>query len=667
MTRNKWIAALAILSISKSVSAGQSGPVSLSHFEPLQRFSMESRAVDGSRKLTGAGPVDMKFDALGRSFELELTPNANLQAAPGGNEVGGGVPYRGRIAGNPESWVRITVIDGTPTGLIWDGTEMLAIERPGNNVAESGSTIIYRLADAVVASGAMACGGGTPITNGGTVYKALVSELNVSKEQALGAVSELNMGAIGDFEFFGRHGNASHDEIVARLNNVDGIFSQEVGIQINVPVVEVFSDANDPFSNELNASLLLDELATYRRNNATQNANGLTHLWTGKNVQSNSGSASTVGIAFTGGLCNQRFGAALSEGRSSQAFDSLIAAHEIGHNFGAPHDAVPGPCENTQPNFLMATTLNNSDRFSQCSKDEMADDIVQAEIDGCITPLPSVDMRINLVGTDPTILLGNAANVTFDVANGGTVQATNVTADFTLPTNISLISAAASIGSCNAGAGSVSCVIGAVDGASMVTVALTADTTGIGAGTIDASVGADVDDNLSNNTASALLTVQPAVNLGVTAPAARRIDVNASTSLSLTLENSSVLDATAVTLDISVSSGLQANSASWSAGTCMVAGTRIDCQAATLDAQSTSTLTINVTGTSAGTRTVSVSMSSLEADADPSNNSASATINVGSAAEESSGGGSMGYLVLLMLAFAGMRGYAQLERRKLVP
>ena len=74
--------------------------------------------------------------------------------------------------------------------------------------------------------------------------------------QAPGAVSEIDIGTIGDFEFFGVHGANSDTAIMERMNNVDGIFSTEVGIQINVPVVETFTDAADPFSDELNGGLL---------------------------------------------------------------------------------------------------------------------------------------------------------------------------------------------------------------------------------------------------------------------------------------------------------------------------------------------------------------------------------------------------------------------------
>jgi uncharacterized repeat protein (TIGR01451 family) len=650
MTAIRWVAAWAIFTFSASAFALEAGAISLSHHETLQRLSIHGHATDGSQKLAVAGPVDLSFDALGRSFELQLAPNSNLLAVARNVASNGVVPYRGQLAGNANSWARIVIANGAPAGLIWDGTELFAIERPGDNIVSSSSSIIYRFADAVIAPGSITCGSSDVFGNAGAVYKSLISELSAAR--APGAVSEINIGAVGDAEFFNRHGANSQQAILDRLSNVDGIFSTEVAIQINVPLVQVFTDPAAPvypFSNTVVASVLLDELAVYRNGEPNQNVHGLTHLWTGKDVENGSGGNSTVGIAFTGALCRRQFGAGLSEGNGSAGFDSLIAAHEIGHNFGAPHDAVPGSaCENAPNTFLMAASLNGSNQFSQCSKDEMADDIAFAEIQGCIAPLPSVDMRVSLDGQNPTILLGNSATVTFDVANAGTLQATNVVADITLPNNVSLISAAASLGTCADGGGVVNCTIGDVDGTTTVTVTLTSDTTAVGAGTFNATVSADVDDNMTNNQTSALLTVQPAVNLIITPPSTRQVAVDQSTTLTASLQNTSILDATGVMLSVSLSSGLRANSASWPLGTCTVTSGQVDCMAATFGAQSSTTFTVNVTGMTEGAKTVDVSMSSLEADADPSNNSASATVNVGTV-EEDSGGGSFGFAFLLLL------------------
>lgn len=657
MTTIRWFAAWAIFSLSTAAFALEAGAISLSHHETLQRLSIHGHASDGSQKLTVAGPVNLSFDALGRSFELQLSPNSNLLAVARNTAATGVVPYRGQLAGNDNSWARIVIANGAPSGLIWDGTELFAIERPGDNIVGSDSTIIYRLADAVIAPGSMTCGTADSFSNGGAVYKSLVNELNAATAQATGAVSGINVGAVGDAEFSNQHGGNSQQAILERLNNVDGIFSGQTGIQINVPLVQVFTNpaaAAYPFSNTVVAGDLLDELATYRNTEPNQNVNGLTHLWTGKDIESDTGNSTTVGIAFTEALCQRQYGAGLSEGNGSPTFDGLVAAHEIGHNFGAPHDGTTGSaCESETGNFLMAASLNGSDQFSQCSKNEMADDIAQAEIRGCITPLPSIDMRVGLNGQEPTILLGNSATVTFDVANAGTLQATNVVADFTLPNNASLISAAASMGTCSNVAGPVNCVIGDVAGISTVTVTLTSDTTAVGIGAFNASVTADVDDNTTNNQSSAILTVQPAVNLVISPPSTRQVDVDQSATLTASLQNTSILDATGVTLSVSLSSGLRANSASWPLGTCTVTSSQVDCVAATFDAQSSTTFTINVTGTTEGAKAVNVSMSSLEADADPSNNSASATVNVG-AVDDDSGGGSLGFAFLILLGLVSL-------------
>ena len=653
MSGVRWLAAWAALSFSMAV---QAATISLSHHEPLQRLSISGASVDGSQKIGVAGPVEMSFDALGRSFELQLSPNGRLLDAArdlAGNSV---IPYRGKLAGNDSSWVRIVIADGVPSGLIWDGSELLAIERPGDNVAGADSTIIYRLADAIIAPGSMSCGAGGSLSNGGAVYKSLVSELNAATAQAEGAVTQIDVGAVADAEFAGIHGANSQQAILARLNNVDGIFSAQVGVQINVPLVQVFTDSGAapyPFSGTVNAGNLLDELADYRNGEPNQNVNGLTHLWTGKDVESDTGNNSTVGIAFTGALCRQRFGAGLSEGRGNTTFDALVAAHEIGHNFGAPHDGTSNSaCESETGDFLMAPSLNGSDQFSQCSLDQMADDIAQAS---CITPLPSVDMSFGLDDPTPAVLLGNTATVSFDVINAGTLPASNVLADFELPANVSLISAAASMGSCTDGGGMVNCAIGDVQGTTTVTVTLTSDTVAVGSGTFNASVSADIDDDDTNNLSSLTLTVQPAVNLSVTPPSTRQLSVDQSTGLTALLENTSVLDATGVTLRIAVSSGLSLDSASWPLGACTVSASQVDCVGANFAALSNVTLSLGVTALTEGSKTITFSMSSTEDEADPGNNTASATLNVTPPQEESSGGGAVLWLLPLLGLFAFRR------------
>ena len=75
-----------------------------------------------------------------------------------------------------------------------------------------------------------------------------------------------------------------------------------------------------------------------------------------------------------GGLCNNRFSASLSEARSGVSFDALMAAHEIGHVFGAPHDGetAPRPATPRARPALMAPQLNGSRLSRSCSLDQIA-------------------------------------------------------------------------------------------------------------------------------------------------------------------------------------------------------------------------------------------------------------------------------------------------------
>ncbi|MCZ6887425.1 MAG: hypothetical protein O7H39_02935, partial [Gammaproteobacteria bacterium] len=111
-------------------------------------------------------------------------------------------------------------------------------------------------------------------------------------------------------------------------------------------------------------------------------------------------------------------------------------------------------------------------------------------------------------------------------------------------------------------------------------------------------------------------------------------------------------DATGVTISVILGVGLQPDTASWSLGTCSIAGQQIDCQASLFAAQSSSTLSFGVTGLTSGAKNYTTTLSSNEVDADPSNNSATGTVNVNT--PPSGGGGAMNMIFLWSLAALGL-------------
>lgn len=654
----KLLTSIAVLLASSVLHAADTSDVLLSHYEPLQQLNLRSDdklSDQRMQQLRSSTSMDMSFNALGRNFELQLEPNERLLAAAPRAVLQNGVQIlRGQLQGRPESWARIVVFDGMPRGLIWDGEEMFAVEAPGDALLDNAGPIIYRLADAMIAPGAMTCASGPIATNGAVAINKLVNELSAVSALAPGAVSELTMGAVGDFEFTNDKGGdaAAAAAITTRLNNVDGIFSEQLGVQINVQTIDTYNTAADPFTDTGDAGTLLDELSLYRSTNASQNAHGLTHLYTGRNLDT-----STVGIAWRGALCSDFFGAGLSEGNGGATFDSLIAAHEIGHNFGAPHDGQAGSaCEAETGAFLMAPQLNNSDQFSSCSIAQMQAEIASAS---CVVAIPAVDMSVELSSPSSTLLLGANMALEYGVSNNGTLDATNVSVDFTIPANLTLGTVTTTAGTCSSGAGTVNCVFGTVAGQSSETVTINVVPTTLGAGTLNAAVTADTDDRPANNQEDLQVTVDPAVDLVVNTPTSSSVLVNSVTTVMAVLENQAVLDASGVSVSISLSNGLQANAASWSIGTCTVTAQQVDCQASNFSAQSSSSLSVDVRGISEGSKSLDITLSSVDAEANPANNSVIALVRVNEPADKDEGGGSTAPLFLLMLAMV-----AVLVRRK---
>lgn len=603
----------------------------LQYFEPLQSMEVDTRSL--------------RFNAFSRSFNIELQTNNRISRASQANTDNPVAAYQGRLIDNPDSWVRIVVANGQPRGLIWNGSEMYSIE---TSAGHGGMPVIFRIADLIIEPGTMQCGDIGNAENGAELLMSVVGEISNAAQSGPGATSQIDIGVIGDFEFTSDKGANVNAELVTRLNNVDGIFSEQLAVQLNVGDIETYPNNDDPFTDELDAGQLLDELADHRQGTPAQNANGLTHLFTGRDLD-----GTTVGVAFGGALCLNRFGAGLTQGTNTAALDSLIAAHEIGHNFGAPHDGTSGSaCETTAQDFLMAPSLNGSDTFSACSIVEMQDDVANAP---CITPLAVSEVAVFAGSVQPTTLLGNTIGASFDVSSLGASTADNVSIDVSIPNNVTLQSATASVGTCTSGAGNVSCAIGNLAGSSSATVTITATAAAVGDAMFMATVSADVDTNANNNQASLQVQIDPAVELGVTAASQSSLAVNQSTVLTLSLANGATISATNVNLTLEFTGGVRVDSAVWAQGSCTIDVLDVTCLANAIAAQANSTITIGLTGLSVGTHFYAVALSANEPDISPANNIANGSIEVtGGSSNDSGGSGAVGILFIALLGGVGL-------------
>lgn len=345
--------------------------ISLDAFETIEMPAARSKA-----------PTNIELRAFGRVFKLELSSNTGLLAAlPAGqrNRVARDDLFlQGRLSGVPDSWVRLNRIDGRFSGGFYDGTELYLIDdagglektRTGGQTRDE--TIVFRLSDLElplhIDSGGVAAPGGPGTAASAKVYEQFVEDLREVATLQGNAMLALPLTIVSDARFTNRHGSNVTSVIAGRVNFIDGIYTNQLGIGIMLHHHEVLSgtDALD----SADAPELLSQFRTFMTSGAGQTIpfEGLAHLITGKKLDGN-----TVGIAYMDVLCSDFAGYGLDQDLASETASALVLAHEVGHNFSAPHDGQPGSaCENESFQGIMSGSLNGSQEFSDCSIDRIS-------------------------------------------------------------------------------------------------------------------------------------------------------------------------------------------------------------------------------------------------------------------------------------------------------
>jgi len=643
---------------------GAAEAATLRHSEPLRALRVGGAAGGSAAKQTAQQPTTLEFNAFSRDFALELEPNGRLAHLQQQLELAAGTgAYRGTVAGRPGSWVRIVLMPAGPTGLVFDGETLYGLEAGTDKSAPAANddAVMFRLADVYFAPGEI----GTELDAvpvDGQQAVALMAQ-DFTALAASGANLNLDLGAVADFEFSQTFGSMAETALLTRFNNVDGIFSEQLGVQITVAETKVFTASDDPFTTSV-ASALLDELANYRGATPAQDAQDLTHMFTGRNLD-----GSTAGIAFFGSVCARRsifetrsFGAALSEGRLGAVVDSLVAAHEIGHNFGAPHDGdANGACASTPTTFLMAPSVNGSDQFSACSIQQMQAEIADAS---CLTLIGPASVTVTLPRPTQNALAGATFNHTATVRNDGADAATGVTFAATTEQGLEIVAVDSGAASCNLQSNAASCPLGTLSGGTSRGVTLTLRAQTAGALTLTATVTADADDDSTDNGDAVTITAVPAVDL-VLSGTAPGVALNAQTTISAGLNNDSEFGATSVAVTATLTGGLRPDQATLGATACTIAAQSITCPTRGLAAHGTVTLVVTATGIAAGGQQLTVNATAAEAERTPTSNQLAIAVTVNAAQQQSGGGGALSWwIVAVLLAAHGWHMRSSNRRRR---
>ena len=491
-------------------------PLQILYYEPLELSPAQAALKQNDTETM----LTLTFQAFDQDFTLTLQPNQRLlENLPKDlqEKLDANIKlYRGSLKDVENSWARLSNQDGSWSGIIWDGSELYLIDSVAAvsaalsekaTTATTAQTVIYRVSDTVrnepvdyivtppgrVRPKVLA----SQPHNKNNKYGDLVGHLRALADALPAASQQLDIALLADTQFV-QLVNDPEAEMLRLINQVDGIYSEQVGVRLNIIELRPLNN-NGPLTSS-NAGSLLGQLSRFV--DSSVNNPGLVHLFTGRDLSGN-----TIGIAYLGVLCDRRFGVGLSQTLGLGSSSALIVAHELGHNFGAPHDNQGGSvCAGTPGNFLMNPFINGSDQFSQCSLSQMQPNVAAAS---CISPINggASDLSLSL----PVNPLQANVNMAFDFAvqvqNAGQAAASNTRVSINLP---AAVSTQQTPDNCSSSNNRVDCQLGALAAAASRTLNLTLQAQQAGTFTSDVTASADNDADTTNNSVQARFVINAA-------------------------------------------------------------------------------------------------------------------------------------------------------------
>ena len=354
-----------------------------------------------------AEPITLFLNTQPQALELTLHPKSVAHYADSGS-IQGGEHFDVSVAGFADSAGRVALIDGQWHGMLLHAGEMYLLNDLSPTPLEPNAENPAPTVKALNQDFSLGQCGVSPTKNFSAInHSSSESTISVASlltkastvdfdQFCLDKVDDVCLAAeltvVFDTQFQNQFGSNYPSFAVSILEQVDLLYRQNFNIVFN-RIHLCFGDGNN-LTSSTDIEAVLEDISTKRLNGQSAsydpNHRSIFHFITGRNYSAaNDG---TIGLAYISDyspypnnpnpvLCSQ-YAAGTSQvfgaGATKTSYTALIVAHEIGHNFGFDHDGETGSyavsCSSNQ--FVMSPAITPGvSQFSTCSHDALEPNI----------------------------------------------------------------------------------------------------------------------------------------------------------------------------------------------------------------------------------------------------------------------------------------------------
>jgi len=289
-------------------------------------------------------------------FEFSITPR---DLFVGLDEV---KTFRGKINGNPDSEIRLSVDDNGVKGYIFDGETRFYIEPAAKFTKEVSfkDHIIYKSEDKKEEESPVSCLVDDVLQTGLKTADSPIADV-LTGGVRISRVIEIATDA--DYEWVAYAGGATkaNEEILSMLNMAEGVYERQLGITFSVTFQHAWAIPDQ--YRKIPYNHLFADFQNYWKTNFSHIHRDVTHLFSGKPAD-----AGVAGAANSGPICRAP---EHSYGFTKRKFSGSwkTFAHELAHNLNANHVLDSGECARS----LMVESIYGlvEERFCQTSINEI--------------------------------------------------------------------------------------------------------------------------------------------------------------------------------------------------------------------------------------------------------------------------------------------------------